>query len=301
MFKLDTTTQKIKKYIMKKLSVIYYEDTYLLDFEENNKNIGKIYIPELIKYAIITLDTNNTILPELKIENKQKVDIIEKYICNTYITGNTIKIEFISPNKSLFMTDIELLIKLSKDLMFFEEKYIKKEPMYTIVFQMINNLLNIILKSLYSMSYNKKSGKKDIIFKYSSAILNKLNTRLYNNICNKMKNIEDLYLDIKKLNINVSSLSEKVKILNNNITEQTTVIQKIIDTNIKTIDNDDSSSEEEHDNSKISNNNGSISEEEHDNTKISDNNDSSSEEEHNNTKISSNSEDSDDGYIEINN
>ena len=70
MFKLDTTTQKIKKYIMKKLSVIYYEDTYLLDFEENNKNIGKIYIPELIKYAIITLDTNNTILPELKIENK---------------------------------------------------------------------------------------------------------------------------------------------------------------------------------------------------------------------------------------
>ena len=197
---------------------------------ENNKEIGTISIKELIKYTVLAVDKQNIFLPNIKLD-EQKLMIIEKYICNTYQENNTYYIEFNSPEKSLFMTDVELLIKLNKELTNFEEKYInqiKSENIANIIKQFIYNLLDVILKLLYSLSYKKNNESSSLLLKYTNAIVNKINNRILKDINEKMVILENVHSETKNLNEYSKILDKNIDILNKNINHQSDIVENLV-------------------------------------------------------------------------
>ena len=243
--KQEPVIKNNKTFKIDKLSIEYESKTYFLT---NNKkeSIGNINVDEIIKYSIITIDPENTLLSNIKLSDN-KIKLIEHYICNTYRENNSVYIEFNNIEKSEFGSDPELLIQLNKDLCSFEEEHILNnnkiaQQIKNIIRQMIYNLLDNILKLLYSLSYKIKESKKEIpylLMKYSNAVVYKINKRIQYDLEKKHENITYIYENIKKLNEYNKSLNEKIEILNDNIAKQSDIITKLINNSTENKNSDD--------------------------------------------------------------
>jgi hypothetical protein len=226
-------TKSTKIYKLENIIIEYNEINKLYSFQTLKKQLlGNININDIIKYSISTLEQHDTFLTNIKLDDN-KIKLIEKYICNTYQENNSIYIEFNSIEKSEFMTDPELLIQLNKDLTEFEEKNILNNTnvnikIINIIRQMIYNLLDTILKLLYSLSYNKKGNSQYLLMKYSNAIVYKINQRIKYDLEKKYQNIINNNEFLKKIDENNKLLDKKIEILNKNISEQSDIITKLI-------------------------------------------------------------------------
>ncbi len=239
MFEIENEIQQItkaqdhiKKYSVENLTIYHIKEKSLFSFQENNNKLGDISPRELLKYSTITADTDNIFNVDL---DTKKISIIEKYICNTFKINDVFYVEYNSPEKSLFMSNVELLISLSKELVFCEEQYVKKQnniKVIEIVDNMIYNLYDLILNLLYSLTYKKTKDGNYLLSKYMGAIITKVNHRILNDMREKMKQTMDINTATAKLNECSKILEQKMDTLNKNFTHQTDAIEILINKNI---------------------------------------------------------------------
>lgn len=196
------------------LIVEFIEDNCEFKIYDNNRNfIGKFTNVQLIKY--LTSKINSAFLNDISISSCSNV--IELYVCNIYEIDDNIKINLHDHIKSPFMGNIEMMMKLYKEISIFDNKNllseldklpthdIKERKRITAVIKQFSYLLlNHMLKLIATISdaikndYDKKN-LKEMLLKYSAAVVYKLSNFMKHEIEIKIDDYKIVQNDLVRL------------------------------------------------------------------------------------------------------
>jgi len=219
----------------------YNDVTNRFLFYDNNKSfLGSFTEKELVKYVI------SKVVPNFmqNINCSTSVEIIEKFICS--IDPNTLEINIVNHLTSPFTGNIEMLIKLYKNIERFEKEDLPNELLLhpssdrnkinDLFTNLIFTLLNHILKIITVLSDTLKSNNTEdsVIIekftKYSVAIVSKISNILKDKTDRKIKYIDELLEKKYKINNIRESLEERVLILEQNLNRQKKTINELFNT-----------------------------------------------------------------------
>lgn len=218
--------------------VEHIKDELKFVFYDKGKNLlGHITVLQLLKFI-------NSNYPTFlgNIDVASSVDIIKKYLCDVYDSGNDFQIKIVSHLESPFTGNIEMLVKLYNDLLRCETqiklelaKFSQKDAKfieYTIK-QLHYVLLNHLLKIISSVSDaikddNSKKDVKDTLLKYSVGVVYKLTNLIRDEINQKSLEYKTIQEDVVRLSQVKLTMFEKLQSLYGMVETQNAKIDQIL-------------------------------------------------------------------------
>jgi hypothetical protein len=225
--------KKISNYSIKFLS----EDHRFIIYR-GNKILGGFTISQIIKY--LTNNISNIFLNNIEYESS--VDLIEKYICKY----NNNKITLVSHLESPLMGNIEIMMKIYHEINYFDVNILTKEiddaeidiKIKNMIINNMNELTYLILNQSLKIIVNisdiikndtKKLDLKNSLIKYSIFITNKINNLLHEKFIQKIKDYQLIEIELEQLKKLKDNTNKKINNIEFMIEKQNLKIQKIID------------------------------------------------------------------------
>lgn len=222
------------------VETVYSQKKFM--FYDRNKNfLGGFDVYEFIKY--ITSNVSSSFL--LGIDCDSVRPIIEKYICNVKYVEKPSKryvINMLNYFESPFMGNIETLIKFYSFVHEFENEKLKHELdklesidaiktlkiFNNMIYTLLNHILKIIAALTNKISPNDNPKIKDSLLNYSVAIVYRLSKFIRTEIDDKVDELNNLDLDILRIENIRTCLSVKLDSVQRSLDKQSTEIDVIL-------------------------------------------------------------------------
>jgi hypothetical protein len=214
-----------------------YKDKRFLFHDKNKSFLGSFTGNEFIKYVVVSM------VPLFMTDTycKSSQDIIEKYICTVNSSKSTIEINIKNHLESPFTGQVEMLIKLYKQIEDFEinqlkdelnllsktDKILAEKTFMNLVYCLLNHTLKIIAILSDIIKTENNDHMKTKLLKYSVAIMYKISSVTRNEIDKRIENIDDLLNEKIRLDAIKDTFIEKVLVLEQNILNQDEKIREV--------------------------------------------------------------------------
>ena len=215
-----------------------YKDKRFLFHDKNKSFLGSFTGNEFIKYIVASMVP--LFMSGTSCASSQ--DIIEKYICTVDSSKSTININIKNYLESPFTGQVEMLIKLYKQIEDFEKNQLKEElsllseidkilaekTFMNLIYCLLNHTLKIIAIVSDIIKNENNDDMKNKLLKYSVAIMYKISSVTRGEIDKRIEHIDDLMNEKMRLDSVKDTLGEKVLALEQNILNQDEKITQVI-------------------------------------------------------------------------